>query len=80
VEIEIKPRKIPQMTPMRIAIVGSTGSGKTALARRLSALLELPHVELNALCRSVLPISVPTFPGILSSCVRTTTSCSIVVR
>ena len=33
----------------RIAIVGTSGSGKTTLARQLSSLLELPHVELDAL-------------------------------
>ena len=33
----------------RIVVVGSTGSGKTTLARRLSALLDIPHVELDAL-------------------------------
>lgn len=35
--------------PRRIAVVGSTGSGKTTVARRLSALLGIPHVELDAL-------------------------------
>lgn len=33
----------------RIVIVGTTGSGKTALARDLARALELPHVELDAL-------------------------------
>lgn len=33
----------------RISVVGTTGSGKTSLARRLSAILCLPHVELDAL-------------------------------
>jgi len=33
----------------RIVIVGTTGSGKTTLAKRLSALLGFPHVELDAL-------------------------------
>jgi adenylate kinase family enzyme len=37
------------MAPQRIVIVGSTGSGKTTLARRLSAIFDLPHVELDAL-------------------------------
>jgi adenylate kinase family enzyme len=33
----------------RIAVVGATGSGKTTLARRISAHLQIPHVELDAL-------------------------------
>ena len=33
----------------RIAVVGTTGSGKTALARRVSRQLDIPHVELDAL-------------------------------
>lgn len=33
----------------RIAVVGTTGSGKTTLAQRLAQLLEIPHVELDAL-------------------------------
>ncbi len=33
----------------RIAVVGACGSGKTTLARRLSALAGIPHVELDAL-------------------------------
>ena len=33
----------------RIVVVGSTCAGKTTLARRLSALLDIPHVELDAL-------------------------------
>jgi shikimate kinase len=33
----------------RVAIVGPSGSGKTTLGRRLAELLEVPHVELDAL-------------------------------
>jgi adenylate kinase family enzyme len=33
----------------RIAIVGTTGSGKTTLARQLSGQLGIPHLELDAI-------------------------------
>jgi adenylate kinase family enzyme len=33
----------------RIAVVGTTGSGKTTLARAISRQLHIPHVELDAL-------------------------------
>ena len=33
----------------RISVVGSSGSGKTAVARRLAEALSVPHVELDAL-------------------------------
>lgn len=37
------------MTGMqRIVVVGSSGSGKTTFARRLAALLETPHLEMDA--------------------------------
>src|SRR6476660_8813592 len=33
----------------RILIIGRTGSGKTTMARQLSAILGVPHVELDSL-------------------------------
>lgn len=33
----------------RIAIIGNSGSGKSTLAHRLSARLDVPHIELDAL-------------------------------
>ncbi len=33
----------------RIAIVGTTGSGKTTLAQQLSQRINVPHIELDAL-------------------------------
>ena len=35
--------------PRRVVVRGSSGSGKTTLARRLAALLDVPHVELDAI-------------------------------
>ncbi len=37
------------LRPRRIAVAGTSGSGKSTLARRLSGLLHLPYVELDAL-------------------------------
>lgn len=35
--------------PTRIVVAGTSGTGKTTLARRLGAALDLPHVEIDAL-------------------------------
>lgn len=41
---------IPTVIPgQRIVVVGVTGSGKTTVAQRLSQLLHVPHIELDAL-------------------------------
>jgi adenylate kinase family enzyme len=34
---------------MRIVVVGTSGAGKTTLARRIAAQLKLPHIELDAI-------------------------------
>jgi adenylate kinase family enzyme len=34
---------------MRIVVVGTSGAGKTTLARRIAALLELRYIELDAI-------------------------------
>ena len=39
----------PTRCGRRIHVVGTTGSGKTTLARRISRCLGIPHVELDAL-------------------------------
>lgn len=36
-------------TPSRVVVAGTSGSGKTTLAARIGALLDLPHVEIDAL-------------------------------
>lgn len=35
--------------PLRIIIVGTTGSGKTTLAKRVSEKMDIPHIEIDAL-------------------------------
>ncbi len=35
--------------PRRILVAGTAGAGKTTLARRVAALLGLPHIEIDAL-------------------------------
>ena len=47
--------------PSRIAIAGVSGSGKSTLARRLSALLDLPHTEMDALFHGPGWTKMPTF-------------------
>lgn len=32
----------------RVSVVGNTGSGKSTLARRLAAILDVPHIEIDA--------------------------------
>ncbi|HIK07387.1 MAG TPA: AAA family ATPase [Trichormus sp. M33_DOE_039] len=38
-----------QICGKRISIVGTTGSGKTTLARKVAQKLQIPHIELDAL-------------------------------
>jgi adenylate kinase family enzyme len=38
-----------QLSPQRISVVGTIGSGKTTFARKTSRLLSAPHIELDAL-------------------------------
>lgn len=46
----MNPRKVtPLFTGRRIIVVGSTGSGKTTLASKLSTMLGMPHIEMDAL-------------------------------
>jgi len=50
--------------PMRrVAVVGSSGSGKTTFARRLAAKLDVPHIELDGLywLADWQPVDVETF-------------------
>jgi adenylate kinase family enzyme len=35
--------------PRRVLVAGTSGAGKTTLARRVAALLEIPHIEIDAL-------------------------------
>ena len=37
------------MTPRRIVVLGVSGAGKTTLARELAGLVDIPHVELDAI-------------------------------
>lgn len=40
---------MPVESGLRIVIIGTSGAGKTTLARRLSMQLRLPHIELDAI-------------------------------
>jgi broad-specificity NMP kinase len=45
-------KQIPRsqrLSPRRISVVGTIGSGKTTFARKSAKLLDVPHVELDAL-------------------------------
>jgi adenylate kinase family enzyme len=44
----------------RIVVVGTTGAGKSTLARKLSHLLDVPHVELDALSWEAGWVTAPT--------------------
>jgi adenylate kinase family enzyme len=39
----------PEQVAARIVVVGTSGSGKTTTARRIAQILNIPHVELDAL-------------------------------
>ena len=45
----VGPIKSPEAALMRIVVVGTSGAGKTPLARRIAALLKLPQIELDAI-------------------------------
>ena len=47
--------------PRRIAVAGTSGSGKTTLAAAMSRLLDIPHVEIDALFHGPGWIPRPTF-------------------
>lgn len=40
---------VPPVRPRRVLVAGTSGAGKTTLAVRLSGVLEVPHVEIDAL-------------------------------
>lgn len=40
---------MPERVPLRIVVVGTSGAGKTTLAKRLAVTLDLPFVEFDAL-------------------------------
>lgn len=49
------------LRPSRVAIAGVSGSGKSTLARRLSVVLDLPYVEMDALFHGPDWTPLPTF-------------------
>lgn len=49
--------------PRRVLVAGTSGAGKTTLARRLSGLLDLPHTELDALFHGPAWVPRPSFPA-----------------
>lgn len=66
---DLPPVRIGQ----RIAIIGTTGSGKTTLARQLAQCLDVPHVELDALHWG--PGWTEASPDVFSEHVLTTLNC-----
>lgn len=57
--------------PLRVTIAGVSGSGKSTLARRLSALLDLPHIEMDALFHGPGWTPRPTFEADVQRIVST---------
>ncbi len=35
--------------PMRVLVAGTSGAGKTTVARRVAVLIDIPHIEIDAL-------------------------------
>jgi adenylate kinase family enzyme len=59
--------------PRRVAVVGTTGAGKTTFARRLAAILDARHVELDGLFHE--PNWTPAEPGIFRARVADAIAC-----
>lgn len=45
----LAPDDVLPASPRRVLVAGTSGSGKTTLARRVAAVLGIPHVEIDAL-------------------------------